>query len=356
MNRDLIESYKQEICEIRRLSRSRVRLRQGGQKAARGVSKALDWAADNPYKAAAMAAGIAGAGAGGAYLYNRSGSAPDIDLGLDQNSEQQQKASRKSQTKAMQTRLKQEMANIRSAGDTDEVAIRKKAIENLGKDEDFVAQANEMGYAVGKVGGSDNAMFGYRHSTGAEAKKASDASKAQLFDAQGRAKVFERDPSTGQMVGRSPTEAEVAARKQPVAPSQTDSGESRATYYGRLAQRGVNIFKEPRSIDDQLLRQAAERDIEREGPLDRYKNRVEVMRGMEERGFEIGGGDDYALFKEKEAAKKEANKELERLTAQYGDQPIPQQEVDDIMRKRNKTVDFADQNIGRINPKTKIRR
>ena len=71
---------------------------------------------------------------------------------------------------------------------------------------------------------------------------------------------------------------------------------------------------------------------------------------------EIGGGDDYALFKEKEAAKKEANKELERLTAQYGDQPIPQQEVDDIMRKRNKTVDFADQNIGRINPKTKIRR
>ena len=59
MNRDLIESYKQEICEIRRLSRSRVRLRQGGQKAARGVSKAIDWAADNPYKAGAIATGIA---------------------------------------------------------------------------------------------------------------------------------------------------------------------------------------------------------------------------------------------------------------------------------------------------------
>ena len=72
--------------------------------------------------------------------------------------------------------------------------------------------------------------------------------------------------------------------------------------------------------------------------------------------MEIGGGDDYALFKEKEAAKKEANKELERLTAQYGDQPIPQQEVDAVMQKRNKTVDFVDKTMGRINPRTKIRR
>lgn len=333
MNRDLIESYKQEICEIRNLDRAKVRLRQGGRKVKETTQKALDWAADNPYKTAAYAAGIAGAGAGAAYLYNKSVSNQGMDLGLNQ--EQQQKQSRKAQTKAMQTRLKQEMANIRSAGESDEVAIRKKAVENLGKDQNFVAQANEMGYAVGKVGGSDSGMFGYRHSTGAEAKKASDASRAQLFDAQGRAKVFEKDPTTGKLVGRDPTDTEVAARKQPVAPIQTDSGESRATYYGRLAQRGVNIFKEPRSLDQVNYRRAAERDIEREGPLDRYKDRAEVMKGMEERGFRVGEGDYQALYKEKKAQRSQADADL---LAKTGDREPTQDEIEQL-RKRYEEIE-----------------
>lgn len=338
MNRDLIESYKQQISEVRipRIARTKVRLKQGARRVSDAAKKALDWAADNPYKAAAYTAGIAGAGAGAAYLYNRSGSNQGMDLGLNQEQqEQQEKQSRKAQTKAMQTRLKQEMANIRSAGESDEVAIRKKAIENLGKDEDFVAQANEMGYTVGKVGGSDSGMFGYRHSTGAEAKKASEASKAQLFDAQGRAKVFEKDPTTGKLVGRDPTDVEVAARKQPVAPVQTDSEESRATYYGRLAQRGVNPFREPRSLDQENYRRAAERDIEREGRLDRYKNRGEVMRGMEERGFTVGEGDFQALYKEKKAQRSQANADL---LAKTGDREPTEDEIEQL-RKRYEEIE-----------------
>jgi hypothetical protein len=328
MNRNLIESYKQQITEARVPNFFR-NLGRGVGKTARVGKGAVNWAADNPYKTLGL--GIAGTAAGiGAAKYFGSGSSPS-----SVENAKEEKRARKLETKEMQSRLRQEMSNIRSSGDTDEVSIRKKAIENLGKDENFVAQANALGYSVGKVGGSESAMFGYRHSTGAEARQASEASRSQLFDTQGRAKVFEKDPTTGKLVGRDPTDAEVAARKQPVAPVQTDSGESRATYYGRLAQRGVNIFKEPRSLDQENYRRAAERDIEREGRLDRYKNRGEVMRGMEERGFTVGEGDFQALYKEKKAQRSQADADL---LAKTGDREPTEDEIEQL-RKRYEEIE-----------------
>jgi len=74
-----------------------------------------------------------------------------------------------------------------------------------------------------------------------------------------------------------------------------DTGPGSATHRGRMAQRGINIFQEPRSLDDANLSAAAARDIEREGPLDRYRDRGEVYRGMDERGFDLGVGDARAL-------------------------------------------------------------
>lgn len=333
MNRDLIESYKQQISEIKipRITRATVRAKQGVRNVSKTGGKMLDWVADNPYKTLGIALGAGGAVAGGIAAANYFGS--DSSPPSPENTKEEKRI-KKLQKKEMQARLKQEMANIRSAGESDEVVIRKKAIENLGQDKDFVAQANQMGYSVGKVSGSESGMFGYRYGSGEEAKKAADASRAQLFDAQGRAKVFERDPS-GKLVGRDPTEAEVAARKQPVAPTQTNSGESRATYYGRLAQRGVNIFKEPRSLDQENYRRAAERDIEREGPLDRYKNRGEVMRGMEERGFRVGEGDYQALYKEKKAQRSQADADL---LAKTGDREPTEDEIEQL-RKRYEEIE-----------------
>jgi hypothetical protein len=137
-------------------------------------------------------------------------------------------------------------------------------------------------------------------------------------------------------------------------PVEVRGSESAATQLGRMAQRGVNIFQQPRSVDDANLRAAAERDIEREGRLTGFKDRVEVMRGMEERGYKIGVGDDDALFKEREVAKKEANAEFEKLAAKYPD-GIPDAELEAWARKRNKAVDSKTKNIGIVNPNVKMR-
>jgi hypothetical protein len=367
LNEDIVNNYKKLLVSESVLGTAAGWLGRflgrGTGKAIKAGKSGIKYVKANPGKV--IGGGLVGAGLGYAGYQGYKalkGSTPSLGGGEEEpvartTTKSEEKKARKAQLKAMQTRVKQEMANIRSAGGggflgiggvnaNDDVALRAQAIKNLSADQDFVGQANELGYTVGKVGGSESGMFGYRHETGKDAEKSRKESEQRLR---------QLNPITPEM------QAQAAANKAAIAAAREldrnpPRQESRATHYGRLAQRGVNIFKEPRSVDDQLLRQAAERDIEREGPLTGYKNRVEVMKGMQERGFEIGGGDDYALFKEKEAAKKEANKELERLTAQYGDQPIPQQEVDAIMQKRNKTVDFADQNIGRINPRTKIRR
>jgi hypothetical protein len=354
INENIVNNYKKLLVSEGALGSAAGWL---GRFLGRGTGKAIRAAKSTPGKV--IGGGLVGAGLGYAGYQGYKalkGSTPSLGGGEEESvarslTKSEEKKARKAQLKSMQTRLRQEMSNIRTAGgDGDDVALRAQAIKNLSADQDFVGQANELGYSVGKVGGSESGMFGYRHETGAAAEKARKESEQRLR---------QLNPITPEM------QAQAAANKAAIAAArEVDRNpprqESRATHYGRLAQRGVNIFKEPRSVDDQLLRQAAERDIEREGPLTGFKDRVAVMKGMEERGFEIGGGDDYALFKEKEAAnkeaKKEANKELERLTTQYGDQPIPQQEVDVVMQKRNKTVDFADQNIGRINPRTKIRR
>jgi hypothetical protein len=341
INENIVNNYKKLLVSEGALGTAAGWL---GRFLGRGTGKAIRAAKSTPGKV--IGGGLVGAGLGyaGYKGYQALSRENSQQVSIGKNEE---KKARKQQLKAMQTRLRQEMSNIRTAGgDGDDVAIRAQAIKNLSADQDFVGQANELGYSVGKVGGSESGMFGYRHETGKDAEKSRKESEQRLR---------QLNPITPEM------QAQAAANKAAIAAArEVDRNpprqESRATHYGRLAQRGVNIFKEPRSVDDQLLRQAAERDIEREGPLTGFKDRVAVMKGMEERGFEIGGGDDYALFKEKEAAKKEANKELERLTAQYGDQEIPQQEIDAVMQKRNKTVDFADQNIGRINPRTKIRR
>jgi uncharacterized protein YnzC (UPF0291/DUF896 family) len=350
INENIVNNYKKLLVSEGALGTAAGWL---GRFLGRGTGKAIRAAKSTPGKV--IGGGLVGAGLGYAGYQGYKalkGSTPSLGGGEEESvakslTKSEEKKARKAQLKSMQTRLRQEMSNIRTAGgDGDDVAIRAQAIKNLSADQDFVGQANELGYSVGKVGGSESGMFGYRHETGKDAEKSRKESEQRLR---------QLNPITPEM------QAQAAANKAAIAAArEVDRNpprqESRATHYGRLAQRGVNIFKEPRSVDDQLLRQAAERDIEREGPLTGFKDRVAVMKGMEERGFEIGGGDDYALFKEKEAAKKEANNELERLTAQYGDQPIPQQEVDAVMQKRNKTVDFADQNIGRINPRTKIRR
>lgn len=135
-------------------------------------------------------------------------------------------------------------------------------------------------------------------------------------------------------------------------PVEVRGSESAATQRGRMAQRGVNIFQQARSVDDANLRAAAERDIEREGRLTGFKDRVEVMKGMEERGFKIGVGDDEALFKEREVAKKEANAEFEKLVAKYPD-GIPDAELEAWARKRNQAVDSKTKNIGIVNPNVK---
>lgn len=305
--------------------------KSGARTAGRAVGKTSKFIKANPLETAGL-----GLAAGyGAYKANEYFNSPSTTsaASMERNEE---KRMRKAQTREMQARLKQEMANIRSAGESDESAVRAKAVQNLAKDKDFVTQANQMGYSVGKVSGSESGMFGYRHSTGAEAKKASDASRAQLFDAQGRAKVFEKDPTTGKLVGRDPTDTEVAARKQQFKPSDTPGHQgSRASYYGRLAQRGVNIFKEPRSLDQENYRRAAERDIEREGPLDRYKDRGEVMRGMEERGFRVGEGDYQALYKEKKAQRSQADADL---LAKTGDREPTEDEIEKL-RKRYEEIE-----------------
>lgn len=304
--------------------------KSGARTAGRAIGKTSKFIKANPLETAGL-----GLAAGyGAYKANEYFNSPSATSATSME-RREEKRMRKAQTKEMQARLRQEMANIRSAGESDESAVRAQAVQNLAKDKDFVAQANQMGYSVGKVSGSESGMFGYRHSTGAEAKKASDASRAQLFDAQGRAKVFERDPS-GKLVGRDPTEAEVTARKQQFKTSDTPGHQgSRASYYGRLAQRGVNIFKEPRSLDQDNYRRAAERDIEREGPLDRYKNRVEVMKGMEERGFQVGEGDYQALYKEKKAQRAQADADL---FAKIGDREPTKDELDEL-RKRYEEIE-----------------
>jgi hypothetical protein len=364
LNEDIVNNYK-KLLVSEGLGKTLVDLwNRGMYRFGRGTGKAFRAAKSTPAKVIIGGSlGAAGLGYAGYQGYKAlKGSTPSLGVSEEEPvartpTKSEEKKARKAQLKAMQTRVNQEMANIRSAGGggflgiggidaNADVALRAQAIKNLSADQDFVGQANELGYTVGKVGGSESGMFGYRHETGAAAKEARKQSEQRLR---------QLNPITPEM------QAQAAANKAAIAAArEVDRNpprqESAATRRGRLAQRGIDPFKEPRSLDDYLLRQAAERDIEREGPLTGYKNRVEVMKGMQERGFEIGGGDDYALFKEKEAAKKEANKELERLTAQYEDQPIPQQEVDAVMQKRNKTVDFADQNIGRINPRTKIRR
>jgi hypothetical protein len=141
-------------------------------------------------------------------------------------------------------------------------------------------------------------------------------------------------------------------------PVEVRGSQSAATQRGRMAQRGVNIFQQARSVDDANQRAAAERDIEREGPLTGFKDRVEVMRGMEERGYKIGAGDDDALFKEREAAKKEANAEFEKLAAKYPD-GIPDSVLDAWARKRNQAVDSKtkniEKNVGTVNPNVKMR-
>jgi hypothetical protein len=125
-----------------------------------------------------------------------------------------------------------------------------------------------------------------------------------------------------------------------------------------LVLRGVNIFQQPRSVDDANQRAAAERDIEREGPLTGFKDRVEVMKGMEERGYKIGTGDEDALLKDREAAKKEANAEFEKLAAKYPD-GIPDSVLDAWARKRNQAVDSKtkniEKNVGTVNPNVKMR-
>jgi predicted RNA-binding protein YlxR (DUF448 family) len=141
-------------------------------------------------------------------------------------------------------------------------------------------------------------------------------------------------------------------------PVEVRGSQSAATQRGRMAQRGVNIFQQARSVDDANQRAAAERDIEREGPLTGFKDRVEVMKGMEERGYKIGAGDDDALFKEREAAKKEANAEFEKLAAKYPD-GIPDSVLDAWARKRNQAVDSKtkniEKNVGTVNPNVKMR-
>jgi hypothetical protein len=363
LNEDIVNNYKKLLVSEGALGSAAGWL---GRFLGRGTGKAFRAAKSTPAKVIIGGSlGAAGLGYAGYQGYKAlKGSTPSLGVSEEESvartpTKSEEKKARKAQLRAMQTRVNQEMANIRSGLSSgggflaiggvdvnDDVALRAQAIKNLSTDQDFVGQANELGYTVGKVGGSESGMFGYRHETGKDAEKARKESEQRLR---------QLNPITPEM------QAQAAANKAAIAAAREldrnpPRQESAATRRGRLAQRGIDPFKEPRSLDDYLLRQAAERDIEREGPLTGYKNRVEVMKGMQERGFEIGGGDDYALFKEKEAAKKEANKELERLTAQYGDQEIPQQEIDAVMQKRNKTVDFADQNIGRINPRTKIRR
>lgn len=113
-----------------------------------------------------------------------------------------------------------------------------------------------------------------------------------------------------------------------------DTGPGSATHYGRILQRGAKIT--PRTLDQANYRAAAERDIEREGPLDRYKDRGEMYRGMEERGFDLGIGDYYALSQEAKEAKAEFNKNLEDLVAKYGDKDIPEDVLAPLLAKRNK--------------------
>jgi predicted RNA-binding protein YlxR (DUF448 family) len=137
-------------------------------------------------------------------------------------------------------------------------------------------------------------------------------------------------------------------------PVEVRGSQSAATQRGRMAQRGVNIFQQARSVDDANQRAAAERDIEREGPLTGFKDRVEVMKGMEERGYKIGTGDEDALLKDREAAKKEANAEFEKLAAKYPD-GIPDSVLDAWARKRNQAVDSKTKNIGTVNPNVKMR-
>lgn len=198
---------------------------------------------------------------------------------------------------SLYTRIKQEMSNMaKTSNITDTYKLRAMALDKLQQDKDFVQSANEVGETVGRYSGYGNrGRFSYdvNKDTEEEVKAASERSRKQLFDAQGRAKVFERNPKTGELEGRDPTDEEVAARTQRWETSQPEPKESRATYYGRLLQRGAKLT--PTTLDQENYRAAAERDIEREGPLDRYKDRGEVMRGMEERGFDVGIGDNRAL-------------------------------------------------------------
>jgi len=116
-------------------------------------------------------------------------------------------------------------------------------------------------------------------------------------------------------------------------PTEVRGGESRATHYGRLLQRGANIT--PTNLDQENYRAAAERDIEREGPLDRYKDRGEMMRGMEERGFRVGEGDYQALYKEKKAQRAKADADL---LAKIGDREATKDELDEL-RKRYEEIE-----------------
>ena len=97
----------------------------------------------------------------------------------------------------------------------DQKELRARALDKLQQDADFTAKANQYGQAVGQYSGSGSAgRFGYRYDSQAEADAAADASRKQLFDAQGRAKVFEKDPKTGTLVGRDATSAEIKERER----------------------------------------------------------------------------------------------------------------------------------------------
>lgn len=117
---------------------------------------------------------------------------------------------------SMQTRVNQEMSKIAKAtGSADKYELRAKALDKLQNDADFVKAANEVGETVGKYSGYGNrGRFSYGHETQASADASQKRSREQLFDSKGRAKVFEKDPTTGKLIGRDPTDQEVADREQ----------------------------------------------------------------------------------------------------------------------------------------------
>jgi hypothetical protein len=97
----------------------------------------------------------------------------------------------------------------------DQKELRARALDKLQQDADFTAKANQYGQAVGQYSGSGSAgRFGYRYDSQAEADAAAEASRKQLFDAQGRAKVFEKDPKTGTLVGRDAKPSEIQDRER----------------------------------------------------------------------------------------------------------------------------------------------